>query len=99
MKKTRNRYSREFKLEAIALSNQPGMTVAQVERDLGLPQGRLYQWRHRHGNNGSGAFPGKGNLTPEAARIRELERELAMAQQERDILKKALAIFSQATSK
>ena len=98
MKKARNKYSREFKLEAIALSNQPGVSIAQVERDLGLPEGRLYQWRNRYGNNGAGAFPGKGNLTAEAARIRELERELAIAQQERDILKKALAIFSQATN-
>ena len=99
MKKARNKYSREFKLEAITLSNQPGVSIAQVERDLGLPQGRLYQWRSRYGAKGAEAFPGKGNLTPEAARVRELERELTIVQQERDILKKALAIFSQATNK
>jgi len=99
MEKARNKYSREFKLEAIGLSNQPGVSVAQVARDLGLPAGRLYQWRNRYGTNGAEAFPGKGNLPTEAARIRELERELAIAQQERDILKKALAIFSQATNR
>jgi transposase len=93
--KKRRIYTTEFKRNAVELSDTSGKTVAQIERDLDIPQGLLYKWRRKYRENGSQAFLGKGQLTPEQERIRELERELAVVQQERDILKKAIAIFSE----
>jgi transposase len=65
-----------------------------MERELGLSRGSLYNWRKEVERDGLQAFPGKGRLKADEAYVRGLERELAIVQQERDILKKALAIFT-----
>jgi transposase len=65
----------------------------RIENDLGITHGLLAKWKQRAQADGQEAFPGKGRMTAEQARIRELERELIVAKQERDILKKAVAIF------
>ena len=95
MNKERKIYSKEFKLETIELAKTSDKTDTQLERDLGLSRGCLYNWRKQLEEAGEQAFPGKGNLTLDDEYTRRLERELAMVRQERDILKKALAIFSQ----
>ena len=87
-------YSQEFKLETIELARTSGKTDRQVERELGLSRGCLYNWRKEVERDGAQAFPGKGRLKPQDEYVRGLERELAIVQQERDILKKALAIFT-----
>ena len=94
MRKTRKIYSKEFKLETIELAKSSTKTDTQLEQDLGLSRGCLYNWRKQVEQVGEQAFPGKGNLKPEDEYTRGLERELALVRQERDILKKALAIFS-----
>lgn len=91
----RRTYTAEFKRDAVELSHNSGRSVAQIERELGLPTGLLYKWRKKHRENGAHAFPGHGRMTPEQERIRQLERELEVVRQERDILKKAIAIFSE----
>jgi transposase len=55
----------------------------------------LYRWRQACEQEGEQACPGNGRLKPEDEYVRRLERELEIARQERDILKKAIAIFSQ----
>ena len=94
MSKKRKIYSKEFKLETIELAKTSTKTDSQLEQDLGLSRGCLYNWRKQLEQAGAQAFPGKGKLKPEDEYTRRLERELALAHQERDILKKALAIFS-----
>lgn len=94
MKKERKKYSKEFKLETIELSRTSGKSNSQLERELGLSRGCLYNWRKQLEQDGEQAFPGKGRLKAEDEYVRSLERELAVVQQERDILKKALAIFT-----
>jgi transposase len=94
MKKTRRQYSREFKLDAVRLLETSGKSAAQLERELGIGKGNLGRWKRKLAEDGSDAFPGHGRLTAEQERIRKLERELEIARQERDILKKAVAIFS-----
>ena len=94
MSKKRKIYSKEFKLETIELAKTSTKTDSQLEQDLGLSRGCLYNWRNQLEQAGAQAFPGKGKLKPEDEYTRRLERELALAHQERDILKKALAIFS-----
>ena len=94
MSKERRKYTREFKLEAVRLSNESDKPVVEVAHDLGIDVKLLYRWRGRYRNHGEQAFPGSGQLTEPDEELRRLRRELETVQQERDILKKALAIFS-----
>jgi transposase len=94
MSKQRRTYSREFKMEALQLLETSGKSAAQIERELGIGDGCLCQWRRKLAADGGHAFPGHGRFTPEQQEIRKLKRELEIARQERDILKKAVAIFS-----
>ena len=94
MKKIRRQYTREFKLEALRLLETSGKSAVQIERDLGIGSGNLYRWKRKLAKDGQYAFPGQGRLILEQEHIRQLERENAILRQERDILKKAVAIFS-----
>lgn len=87
------KYTKEFKQEALRLCEQEGMSVAQVARDLGVREGALYRWRQEA--DGADAFRGKGQRTPEQARLAALERQVKVLEMERDILKKALGIFAE----
>lgn len=87
------KFNKEFKLNAIELSEQPGVTVQSVAKDLGLNPKMLYRWRSEHRKESSDAFPGKGKQTPEKAAQREMEKEIKRLRMERDILKKALGVF------
>jgi transposase len=95
MKKSRRTYSREFKVEAVRLFETSGNSASQVERDLGIGKGNLWRWKREFAAEGENAFSGQGRLILEQERIRQLERENEVLRQERDILKKAVAIFSQ----
>ena len=94
MSQTRKTYTREFKLETLRLADTSGKSVAEVERDLGLPKGAVHRWRKQLARNGRQAFPGHGRLREADERTRQLERENAILRQERDILKKALTVFT-----
>jgi transposase len=97
-KKPRYRtYTEEFKLEALELLKSSGKTSRQIERELGITAGLLVKWRDRYQVNSKDV--NQVHLEPsdlEAARaeIRRLQRELAEVQEERDILKKVVNIFS-----
>ena len=91
---SRRRYDREFKLEAIRLVTQGGRSVVEVAKDLGIHENLLYNWRRKYLNDTAHAFPGKGHLKPADEEMRRLKKELLDVKEERDILKKALAIFS-----
>jgi transposase len=94
MTKSRRQYTREFKLEAVRLLERSGRNASQLERELGIGRGNLRRWQREFAADGEDAFPGHGRLTPEQERLRQLERENEILRQERDILKKAVAIFS-----
>ena len=94
MTKIRKTYTREFKLEALSLLDTSGKTISQVERDLDLSQGTLFHWRTALSRQGEEAFPGQGHLPASDQRLRQLERENMILQQERDILKKAIAVLT-----
>ena len=95
MTEIRKQYSREFKMEAIRLLETSGKSAVQLERELGIGHGCLWRWKKKYSEDGEDAFPGHGLLTAEQEKIRRLKRELKIARQERDILKKAIAIFSE----
>jgi transposase len=89
-------YDAEFKLNAVKLSKEPNKTVQSVAKGLGIPKESLYRWRKESDTQGALAFPGKGveALTEEQKRIKNLEAQLKDVEMERDILKKAVGIFS-----
>ena len=95
----RRKYDQDFKRNAVLLCTEPGRAVAEVAENLGIAKDLLYRWRREyHLSNGKPVFPGNGieALTDEQKRIRDLVKELRETQMERDILKKAMAIFSKA---
>ncbi len=87
-------FTKEFKEEAVSLSSQEGVKVAQVARELGIRPALLYRWRAEMRTDGEEAFPGKGKLKASDEEVRQLQRELARVRMERDILKKALRVFA-----
>jgi len=91
---SRRKYDREFKLEAARLITDGGRSVAEVSRDLGIHENLLYNWRRKYLDDTVHVFPGKGHLKPADEELRQLKKELTDVKEERDILKKALAIFS-----
>ena len=93
----RKKYSYEFKIEAVHLWQTSEKAAWEIEDELGLTRGRLYEWKYRlKATDEASTVEPVSKLSTEAA-IRRLERELKVVQQERDILKKAVAIFSQPT--
>jgi len=96
MEGIRRTYSVEFKKDAVGHSMTSEKTVIEVAQDLGIAHSNLRRWRAQYGKNGELAFPGNGKqrLTPQEEEIKRLKKELYDIRQERDILKKALAIFS-----
>lgn len=95
----RRKYDSDFKRNAVLLSEDPGRTVPEVAENLGISSDLIYRWRRQMRKSGDVAFPGHGkiSLTPEQRKIRELEKKLKDTEMERDILKKAMAIFSRAS--
>ena len=92
MPENRKKYTREFKLEAVQLAKTSGKSISQIERDLGLSHGTLFHWRRQFTEHAADAFPGRGHLPAPEEQPRQLERENAILKQERDILKKAIAV-------
>ncbi|MGK9370139.1 IS3 family transposase [Melioribacter sp. Ez-97] len=97
MGQTRRTYDKEFKLSAVKMVTEEGLSVAEVSRDLGISENSLHRWKKKYLEDRDNAFPGKGKLKPEDEEIRRLERELKRVKMERDILKKAISFFSKDT--
>ena len=90
----RRRFTREFKIETARLLTASGQSVTGVAEDLEIHPNTLYKWIRQYGENPEEAFPGKGRQTSEAEELSRLKRENQRLRMERDILKKAMAIFS-----
>ena len=89
----KKRFDREFKMSAVKMVTEGGHKAAEVARSLGIDAGRIYLWKKQFGDDGDKAFVGKGHLGEMAA----LRRKLREVEMERDILKKAVGIFSKTT--
>ena len=90
----RRTYDKEFKKEAVQLVLEEGYKAAEVERNLGTGSNIVSRWVREAKEDPEYAFPGKGHLKPPDEELRSLKRELERVKRERDILKKAVAIFS-----
>ena len=90
----RRKFSREFKVEAVRLVRERGVSVAQAGRDLDVHENVLRKWVKEISSDPEQAFPGHGKLKPEQVEIDRLRREVTKLKAERDILKKAAAYFA-----
>lgn len=92
----RQRYSREFKIEAVRQLEEGKVSGVQLALMLGVKRSILYRWKKELATHGPDvSFPGTGKVrTDEQAEIRRLKRELAQVTEERDVLKKAAAYFA-----
>ena len=93
----RKKYSKEFKLDAIALVKEQGYNQAEAARNLGLNPNMLGRWIKESENDDGQAFRGNGKLTPEQLELRQLREENKRLKMERDILKKATVFFANET--
>ena len=93
---TRRKFSAEFKREAVALTAQPDVSVAQVARELGIGANLLGRWRRQLEADGAKAFRGQGVARDEE--VARLKRELARVRRERDFLKDAAAYFAKTST-
>ena len=94
MQKEQRTFTREFKQEAVQLVRSSNKSQAHIARDLGIADSTLHHWCKLFAEHGEQAFPGSGHQTPQEEEIRHLKRENEVLRQERDILKKAIGIFS-----
>ena len=91
---TRRQFGREFKLEAVKLVKERGVSVAQAARDLDVHENVLRNWVREAALDPQQAFSGQGVMKPEQAELERLRRESAKLRMERDLLKKAAAYFA-----
>lgn len=90
----RRSFTKEYKLEALRPLLEGTQSVTQRAAELGIGRTELQRWLSQHQQAGAEAFPGSGQQSGEQAEIAELRRRLKAAEMERDILKKAVSIFS-----
>src|SRR5581483_7607277 len=95
MARTRRTYTPEFKAEAVKLVTEQGYSVAEAARSLGLSENLIRSWKAALETQGDQAFPGHGKLPPFEEELRRLRAENQRLRAERDILKKATALFAQ----
>jgi transposase len=90
----RRKFTREFKLEAVRLIKDRGVSYVQASQDLNVHTSQLRDWVKKFSDDPQHAFPGNGQMKPEQLEIARLKREVAKLKAERDILKKAAAYFA-----
>jgi len=95
MGKKLRQYTKEFKVETVRLIVEEGRRISEVSRELGIAENLLRRWKKKFEEGKIEHFPGKGRLSPEDNELRQLRRENKRLRMERDILKKAVVIFSE----
>ncbi len=90
----RRQFSKEFKIEAVRLVKERGVSIVQAAKDLDINENVLRRWMRELVADERHAFPGHGQMRPEQAEIARLQKEVAKLKMERDILKKAAAYFA-----
>ena len=94
MSAKRKTYDKEFKLSAVKMIVEGGMSVNRISKDLEVNENSLYKWKRSYLEDQQNAFPGKGKMKPEDEELKNLRKELTIVKMERDILKKAIAFFA-----
>ena len=89
----KKRFDMDFKISTVKMITEGGHKAAEVARSIGIHPNQPYNWKRKFSDNGEKAFPGKGHLTE----ISSLCKQLREVEMERDILKRAVGIFSKTT--
>ncbi|MEA3391651.1 MAG: transposase [Candidatus Marinimicrobia bacterium] len=98
MRTQRRNYPKEFKTEAVELMLNSERPAKEIAEGLGIEAHMLHRWKREYLATKDHAFPGKGKIgDSEEVKFRELQKQMRDVEEERDILKKALAIFSKQT--
>ena len=87
-------FDKEFKINAVKLILNKEKKVTELARELKINENTLHNWKNQYLKDSEDAFPGKGHQTPVEEELTRLKRENQVLKEERDILKKALGIFS-----
>ena len=95
MGKNRRQYTKEFKIEAVRLIVEEGRPISEVARELGIGENLLHRWKKKSEEGKIDPSPSQGRLSPEDEELRRLRRENKRLRMEHEILKKAVAIFSE----
>lgn len=91
----KQKYTKEFKERAVRLVLEQGIKAKQVAEELGVPATYIGHWKREYLLRRIKVKDAKPKTMDEAShRINELERQLMIAQEERDILKKAVGFFA-----
>ena len=90
----RRKFSKEFKLDVVNIVKLGEKSVKSLSEELGIHSVTLYSWIRKYEEDKEEAFPGEGNLKASDEEVRKLRKQLADVTEERDILKKAISIFS-----
>jgi len=93
-KRTYRKYDKEFVVQAVKQVVDEGRKVSEVARALGVHENLLRRWKNQYIEDPTNAFPGKGHIKARDEEISRLRKELERSNRDRDILKKAVAIFS-----
>lgn len=101
MSKIRRRFTKEQKLEIVKESMEPDVRIEALAQQYQVHANSIYKWRSEYIHQTDRAFPGKGkeNLSGEEQEIKRLKKQLREAELEKEILKKALGIFSSPNKK
>ncbi len=93
---SRRIFDRAFKLEAVKLVTEQGYKATEAAARLGVCSSVISKWKRELLQEGSieAAFPGKGYVKPAEAEVKQLKNQLEKVTRERDILKKAIAYFT-----
>lgn len=98
MKKQKREYPETFKEQAISLLRSSGRSASDIERELGITLGLLSRWNRKKAKQDGQVIAPRSNQPladqPLAEQVKLLERENARLRQEKEILKKAVAIFT-----
>ena len=94
MARQRRTYTNAFKVEAVKLITEKGLSVAEASRSLDIGETLLRSWKVAFQAQGDQAFPGNGRLPAHEEEMRRLRAEVKRLLMEREILKKAAAFFA-----
>jgi transposase len=96
MTQIRKRYTKEEKLQIVSQSLEPNVNIKEIARRYGVTTNAIYSWRQDYNVYKDNAFAGKGNpvMTDEQKEISTLKKQIRELELEREILKKAMVIFS-----
>lgn len=95
----RRNYTKEFKIDAVNLYKKSGRSADTIADELGIAKSTFTKWIRAIKQDGLNSFPGKGHMRERDEELNALRKELQHVKLERDILKKAVAIFSSPSGK